>query len=100
MAVRSETAGMPGVSGELNVQGVPTPPGRANDPGVVPSHVLDGLFPMGGSEYDRAESIEVFIEHLMKKLCSRSSQREMIPEEMPCRRFPTQFRGAIAAAAD
>ena len=29
-------SGMPGVSGELNVQGVPTRPCCANEPGVVP----------------------------------------------------------------
>jgi hypothetical protein len=40
---------MPGVSGELNVQGVPTRPWFANDPGVVPCASVEGLSPSGGS---------------------------------------------------
>ena len=45
----SLTGGMPGVSGELNVNGVPTRPRRANEPGLVPSRSVDGLSPSGGN---------------------------------------------------
>jgi hypothetical protein len=37
------------VSGELNAHAVPTRPLFANEPGVVPAAVLDGLSPRGGS---------------------------------------------------
>jgi hypothetical protein len=46
--------GMPAVSGELYISGVPTPPGFANDPGVVPSRPVEGLSPNGGSVHERS----------------------------------------------
>jgi hypothetical protein len=48
-AVLSDGAGMPGVSGDENVHGVPTRPRLAKEPGVVPAVVEDGLSPSGGS---------------------------------------------------
>ena len=46
-------AGIPGVSGEANVQAPSTPGamtgGLAKLPGVVPWAAVDGLFPNGGS---------------------------------------------------
>ena len=48
-ALRSETGGIPGVSGELNARGPPICGGRAKLPGVVPSPVVEGLLPRGGS---------------------------------------------------
>src|SRR5438552_13132449 len=50
-AVLSLGSGIPGVSGEENVHGVPTRPRNANDPGVVPQLVDDELPPSGGSVY-------------------------------------------------
>src|SRR6266480_395816 len=57
-AVLSDGAGMPGVSGELNVQGVPTRPRCANAPGDVPCRSVDGLSPSGGSSYDGAAAAD------------------------------------------
>src|SRR5271155_1347509 len=54
MAVRSETPGMPGVSGELNAYGVPIAPRLAKEPGVVPSSSVEGLSPTGGSTHERS----------------------------------------------
>ena len=48
-AVLSDGAGMPGVSGELNVSGPPIWLWFAKLPGVVPSPREDGLSPTGGS---------------------------------------------------
>ena len=48
-AVFSDGAGMPGPSGELKVQGVPTRGARAKLPGFVPWRVEDGFSPRGGS---------------------------------------------------
>jgi hypothetical protein len=49
MAVTEEGSGIPGVSGELKVQGVPTRPQRAKLPGVVPCDAEVGLLPKGGN---------------------------------------------------
>src|SRR5271156_5454778 len=49
MAVTGEGWGMPAVSGELNVQGVPTRPREAKLPGVVPCPPNEGSPPTGGS---------------------------------------------------
>jgi hypothetical protein len=52
-AVRSDTPGMPGVSGDAKVLAPSTPGamvgGKAKLPGVVPAFVLEGLFPIGGN---------------------------------------------------
>jgi hypothetical protein len=56
-AVLSDGGGMPGVSGELNVHAVPTRPRCAKEPGVVPSAVVEGFWPSGGSEYERSVSV-------------------------------------------
>src|SRR5690349_8020194 len=56
-AVFSLGCGMPGVSGELNVHGVPTRPRLANEPGVVPAAVLDGLSPSGGRTHSWDASV-------------------------------------------
>jgi hypothetical protein len=48
-AVFSDGAGMPAVSGELKVHGVPTRGGSAKLPGFVPCTDDDGFCPSGGS---------------------------------------------------
>ena len=52
-AVASDGAGMPGVSGELKVSGPPICGRSAKLPGVVPSALLDGFWPRGGSSQRR-----------------------------------------------
>jgi hypothetical protein len=49
MAVKDEGSGIPGVSGELKAQGVPTRPRWAKLPGVVPCDAEVGLLPKGGN---------------------------------------------------
>jgi hypothetical protein len=60
-AVRSEGAGMPGVSGELNASGLPSWLGLAKLPGVVVEGVVPGFPPTGGSRQLRCclESIGI-----------------------------------------
>jgi hypothetical protein len=52
---------MPGVSGLLNVHGVPTRPLLANEPGVVPCCSVEGLSPSGGSLYGSSMSVVVVV---------------------------------------
>ncbi len=74
MAVTSETPGMPGVSGELNMYGVPTRPAAAKEPGLVPWRSLDGLSPSGGSVYERS-IVLVGLRHVQFSLCGESGGR-------------------------
>src|SRR3954462_14474698 len=53
-ALYDEGPGMPGVSGDAKAYADPTPPLRANDPGVVPWRSVEGLSPSGGSFHGRS----------------------------------------------
>ncbi len=69
-AVLSDGAGMPGVSGDENVQGVPTLPRCAKEPGVVPCFCVDGLSPSSGSVYEGSHLLGM----IMSNSCGRASE--------------------------